>query len=261
MIEKKVTSSEIKIALASYHPKDFFVTECKTDSTYFPGPQGLLIFDGLAITRSYTKPCITGYEIKVSRSDYFRDNKYHLYLQYCNEFYFVVPTGLLKKEEIPDDMGLIYYYPDTGKLLKKKRALHRQIEEPVGLYKYIIYSRLDQERTPFYESRADYAEAYLQDRAEKRDIGRQLGSKMARDLSNAYCRLAVLKESEEKLKLLDGLLKVMEENGIYCWSRESYEEKLSAALQSKMDPDSLKYLKRDLESALNIVKRMEKGDR
>jgi len=93
MSKNKVTATQIKLALAEYHPKDFFIPECKTDSTYFAGPQGLLIFDGLAITRSYAHPCITGYEIKVSRSDFQRDNKYHLYLQYCNKFYFVCRLG------------------------------------------------------------------------------------------------------------------------------------------------------------------------
>ncbi len=63
MSERKITSTEIKMALAEYQPKDFFISECKTDSTYFAGPQGLLIFDGLAVTRSYTSPCITGYDI------------------------------------------------------------------------------------------------------------------------------------------------------------------------------------------------------
>lgn len=94
----KVTLTEIKKALAEYHPKDYFLTECKTCSTYFPDPQGMLKFDGLAMTRSYTSPCITGYEIKVSRSDFFGDNKWHLYLQYCNEFYFVVPVGMVAKD-------------------------------------------------------------------------------------------------------------------------------------------------------------------
>ncbi len=255
--EKRVTSTEIKMALAKYHPNDFFISECKTDSTYFTGPQGLLIFDGLAVTRSYTSPCITGYEIKISRSDFQRDNKYHLYLQYCNEFYFVVPAGLLKKEEIPDNMGLIYYYPETGKLLKKKKSLYRQIEEPVGVYKYIIYSRLEQDRTPFYEERADYAKAYIEDKAEKQAIGRTFGSKMAKELAEAYCRLAVLKEKEDRLGLLDSLIKVMNKNGIYCWSQESYVEKLDEVLKIGAVPDEIKNLKRELTAALNIIGQME----
>lgn len=232
--EKKTTSRDIKMALAKYHPNDFFISECKTDSTYFAGPQGLLIFDGLAVTRSYTGPCITGYEIKISRSDFQRDNKYHLYLQYCNEFYFVVPAGLLKK----------------------KRALYRQIEEPVGIYKYIIYSRLEQDRTPFYEERADYAKAYIEDKAKKQAIGRQLGSKMAKELAEAYCRLAVLKEKEDRLELLDSLINVMNKNGICCRSQGGYVEKLDEALKIGAVPDDIKNLKWELTAALHIIDQM-----
>lgn len=99
---QKVTSTDIKLALKEFHngKPSYFITECKTCSTYFPDPQGLLKFDGLAITKSYTKPNIIGYEIKVSRNDFLQDNKWHLYLQYCNEFYFVVPKGLVKKEDL-----------------------------------------------------------------------------------------------------------------------------------------------------------------
>lgn len=139
---QKVTSTDIKLALKEFHngKPSYFITECKTCSTYFPDPQGLLKFDGLAITKSYTKPNIIGYEIKVSRNDFLQDNKWHLYLQYCNEFYFVVPKGLVKKEELPDHVGLIYFNPDTKGLRTVKKALYRQIEEPVGVYKYIIFT-------------------------------------------------------------------------------------------------------------------------
>lgn len=146
---QKVTSTDIKLALKEFHngKPSYFITECKTCSTYFPDPQGLLKFDGLAITKSYTKPNIIGYEIKVSRNDFLQDNKWHLYLQYCNEFYFVVPKGLVKKEELPDHVGLIYFNPDTKGLRTVKKALYRQIEEPVGVYKYIIFSRLEEDIT------------------------------------------------------------------------------------------------------------------
>lgn len=82
MAEKRVTSTDIKIALSKLHSNrsTYFFTECKTCSTYFPDPQGLLKFDGLAITKSYTKPNIIGYEIKVSRNDFKQDNKWHLWI-------------------------------------------------------------------------------------------------------------------------------------------------------------------------------------
>lgn len=53
-VAQKVTSTDIKLALKEFHngKPSYFITECKTCSTYFPDPQGLLKFDGLAITRA-----------------------------------------------------------------------------------------------------------------------------------------------------------------------------------------------------------------
>lgn len=257
---QKVTSTEIKKALAGYHPKDYFITECKTCSTYFPDPQGMLKFDGLAITRSYTCPCITGYEIKVSRSDFLGDNKWHLYLQYCNEFYFVVPEGLVAKDEIPGDAGLIYYYPKTGKLLKKKRAVYRKIEEPIGVYKYIIYSRLDQERIPFYEERAEYAKAYLANRSEKRKIGKRLGSKMAKDLNDCQERLERLNGVENQLEQFHKIEKVLEKHQIFGWRWHSNMDDaikdLDDALSSSY-PKGLGGVEDKLQSALDMLKKIK----
>lgn len=259
----KVTSTEIKKALAAYHPKDYFLTECKTCSTYFPDPQGLLKFDGLAMTRSYTAPCITGYEIKVSRSDFLGDNKWHLYLQYCNEFYFVVPAGLLAKEEIPENVGLIYYYPETGKLLKKRKAVYRKIEEPVGVYKYIIYSRLDQERIPFYEDRAEYAKAYLEDQREKRKIGRDFGSKMAKELQDCQERLDRMSNVEVRLEQLCKIEKILKKHQLLGWRWPQHSEdtlkELDYALGSSY-PKELDHVEKDLQMALDTLKNIKENN-
>ena len=258
MGEKKFTSKEIKEALAKYHSKDYFLTECKTCSTYFPDPQGLLIFDGLAIRKSYTGPCITGYEIKVSRSDFLQDAKWHLYLQYCNEFYFVVPNGLISKEELPENVGLIYYYPESGNLKKRKKSMYRQIEEPVGVYKYIIYSRLDQDRIPFYESRAEYAKAYLQDREDKRMLGREFGSRMAKELSDMHCRLESLSNAEKEHDLLWKIKDILKKHdvGRYVWKDEGLLEELDKALQSHY-PKDLDMVHKNLQNALDRLIQIE----
>jgi len=83
------------------------------------------------------------YEIKVSRSDFKADfNKSfksfsgkhdsvkHNDLQngkrVCNRFFFVVPNGLIKVDEVPDYCGLIYYHP-SGRLemVKNAKMLHK----------------------------------------------------------------------------------------------------------------------------------------
>lgn len=257
--KKKVTSTDIKLALMDMHlsRSSYFITECKTCSTYFPDPQGLLKFDGLAITKSYTKPCIIGYEIKVSRNDFKQDNKWHLYLQYCNEFFFVVPTGLVKKEELPDNVGLIYYNPDTKALRTVKKALYRQIEEPVGVYKYIIFSKLEEDRLPFYEDKAEYAKAYLEDQKDKKYIGSALGSKMAKDLEAAYKRLEAVRHKEADIERWEKVEKLLRKYDILGWSwyrDDSWLDDLEKALSSSY-PKELEFT---LDALKREVSRLEK---
>ena len=257
--KKKVTATDIKLALKNTHVSrnTYFITECKTCSTYFPDPQGLLKFDGLAITKSYTKPCIIGYEIKVSRNDFLRDNKWHLYLQYCNEFYFVVPYGLVSKEEIPDNVGLIYYNPEKDALRTIKKALYRQIEKPVGVYEYIIFSRLEEDRLPFYEEKAEYARAYLEDQRDKRYIGSVLGSTMAKDLEEAYKRLEAVKHKEIDIEHWEKVEKLLRKHDLLGWNwykDDSWLEDLEKALSSSY-PKELEFT---LDALKREVNRLEK---
>ena len=259
---QKVTSTDIKLALKEFHngKPSYFITECKTCSTYFPDPQGLLKFDGLAITKSYTKPNIIGYEIKVSRNDFLQDNKWHLYLQYCNEFYFVVPKGLVKKEELPDHVGLIYFNPDTKGLRTVKKALYRQIEEPVGVYKYIIFSRLEEDRSPFYNDRAEYCKDYLEDKVVKSAIGQRLGTKLAKDLEDAEKRLKSLQSAEKELQAWKSVKKVLDKAGILPWrwfDNDSWVTDLEQRLSGKMDPIDLELAIKDASRLLTRLQDMQ----
>lgn len=208
-------------------------------------------FDGLAIRKSYTQPCITIYEIKVSRGDFLQDPKWHLYLQYCNEFYFVVPKGMVKKEEIPEgSAGLIYYDSEKGTLKTVRKALWRKIDEPIGVYKYIIYSRLEPDRIPFYESKAEYAKAYLEDKALKRSIGYNLGTKMAQKIAQYEKDFDSIAHYKERAELCKKLLEVMEKHGVVSYWRRDQEqavEALNRALGGGYPPeldDAIEQLKR-----------------
>lgn len=71
--ESTVTSFDIKQSLAKKHGnREFFITECKNG----PTGTGLLQLDGVVIYKSWEHPRIVGYEIKISRSDFQRDNKF-----------------------------------------------------------------------------------------------------------------------------------------------------------------------------------------
>jgi len=75
------------------------------------GTGGMMpIPDVMTIECSFTKPHITIYEVKAERSDFRRDitsGKWERYLAFCNRLYFATPAGLLKREELPEGVGLI----------------------------------------------------------------------------------------------------------------------------------------------------------
>ena len=253
----KVTSTEIKIALSQWKQDDFFLTEVKNGSTYFPPAQGLLIFDGVGIRKSYSKPCITMYEIKVSRGDFLQDNKWNLYRQYCNEFYFVVPKGLIDKKELPSDCGLIYYNPETKKLLTKQKSQYKECDQPYEMYQYIIYSRLASDHIPFYEEKAEYAKDYIADKADKRNIGYALRTKMAKEMTEMSQRLESLKSTEKKVKFFDDVVKLLRNHGgWYSWRDDPEEilKELEKRMSQGCNPDDLDRIE---INAKDILRRIE----
>ena len=101
----RVTEREITIALKARHARrgDFFASQVKM------GMFGSKIMDGVAIPPTWSPRTVIGYEIKVSRSDFLSDQKYPHYMTTSNLFYFVVPKGLIKKDEVPKRVGILEY--------------------------------------------------------------------------------------------------------------------------------------------------------
>ncbi|NQX57538.1 MmcB family DNA repair protein [Paenibacillus qinlingensis] len=131
----KVRADMIKQVLAKRHWQDFFLTEVKNGATHTN--KELLKMDAMAIMKSWANPCVTGYEVKVDHSDFTRANKWPGYMSYCNQFSFVCPTGLIQLDELPVEVGLIYY-PEKQSLTTKRKALYRNIEIPSAVLYYII---------------------------------------------------------------------------------------------------------------------------
>ena len=166
-----INSSQIKESLSARHSKDFFITECKS------GPSTLtntMRFDAYAISKSWMNLTFYGYEVKVSRSDFLADKKWMGYLSLCNQFSFVCPKDMIKPEEIPENVGLIYYYLDSGSLRTVKKAVHRQIETPIDLLLYCIISRIKSDRYPFFSNKQDYFKGWIENKKLDYDLGRNV---------------------------------------------------------------------------------------
>lgn len=133
-----VTNDQLIELLRIKHSKDVFVTECKNGPTYFSRMRRM---DVWTMRRSWSDPRITAYEIKTSRADFLRDKKWRDYLEYCTQFYFVCPWGMIDPCEIESPAGLIYASKKVSRLYIKKRAPVRHIRDPIGVWMYILMAR------------------------------------------------------------------------------------------------------------------------
>lgn len=128
----KVRADLILQALYNKHVSkqrpDAFFTQVKNGPTQMTAPGELLILDAVAFSRSWTRPLITGYEVKTSKNDFVRDEKWPGYLKYCHQFYFVSPPKVIEPEDLPSEVGLIHYNPEKKTLKTKQKAITRPIE-------------------------------------------------------------------------------------------------------------------------------------
>jgi len=186
--ERPISSKMILKLLATKHASDVFVSECKDGPTWGSGPYGShLRMDAWVMKRSWANPLVIVYEAKIARGDFLGDEKWHLYLPYCNEFYFVCPTGLLAVEELPAEAGLLYVSRTGSRLYLKKKAQRRTVEIPEALYRYILMSRsrIDPEheidKNP--GGTAQYWREWLAQKGDNRKLGYEVSTAIRRKVA------------------------------------------------------------------------------
>lgn len=84
------------------------VVEASIDGSW--GSAGRLDVVAFRAFDGYKRVALTGYEVKVSRSDLLADlraGKWRKYLARLDRFYFAFPDGLAQRDEIPEGPGVI----------------------------------------------------------------------------------------------------------------------------------------------------------
>ena len=251
-----VTSTDIKIALQKKHWKAFFLTECKSGSTYLTPVGDMKILDALAIRKSWTNPCFTGYEVKVSRSDFLRDSKFYRYEEIVNCLYLVCPKGMIDRTELPESVGLMYYDPDKKTLTTKKKAIYRKIEYSQDLLLYIIFSRLESDRYPFFNSKKEYFEEYIAGKKSSKDLGTMVSSKLAQENKDLIRQLADVNSFKMESDNYREIIRVLKKHGFYYWHPELLADDLDKRL-SRTCPEDISSIRLTLEGCVERIKAME----
>lgn len=135
-----LTASRVLRLLAAKHSKDVFVAECKDGPTQ--SVRNHVRLDAWVMPRSWAHPEITAYEIKISRNDFLRDEKWQKYLELCHSLYFVAPKGVVDKFELPAEVGLLEVSANAKRLYtRKKAALRTEVVIPESLFRYVLMCR------------------------------------------------------------------------------------------------------------------------
>jgi hypothetical protein len=187
----KLTEAELCTLAAAQLSSERWIalTEVKGGSTWFGS---LARFDMVAIRKSWTEPCIRIYEAKVSRQSFLNDHKWHRYLPYCNEFYWLCPTGLIKRSEIADRCGLATFNPKSGSLSTSKKAIYHPMDEESrsNMLMYLFMWRIGAEDT-----REGRVKRIRQEMEENREVGASYREFVSEKLNEANERIR--KEQDE----------------------------------------------------------------
>ncbi len=250
--------------LADKHHKDLFVPECKDGPTQ--GARHLRI-DAWVMKRSWSNPLSIGYEIKVSRSDFVRDDKMIAYIPLCHQFYIVAPTGVVEKSELPEGAGLICPTTNGTRLLTKVKAVYRDIEWPVDLLRYILMARVGNvnRQVQYYEG-TDKA-AFWRQWLETREINRDFGYRVSRALRTEIDkRIFDVERKNDRLKeeneTLSSIKKYAESKGISLRSSYSAERDLDKIASEQSSGFTLAFeqeVRHAMSSLKTILARIEES--
>ncbi len=207
MTTVKCSEKSITDLLAYKHAEDVFVPQCKTGSTAY---DQVMIFDAWAMKKAWAHPLITGYEIKTDRSDFDNDEKWMGYLPYCNKFYFVCPSKMIQPEELPDSVGLMWVATTGTRLYIKKKAPHRDIENPHDLMKYVLMCRVEIVRSTMYHGNRSEEVEYWKQWLEKEDEKKSVGHKVSKKLQGLFkTRVEDVERTNRHLKVENERLQIV----------------------------------------------------
>ena len=150
----------------------------------------------------------------------------------------------------------MYYDPEKKTLTTRKRAIYRKIEYTPELLLYIIFSRLDSDRIPFFSDRRAYFEAYAAGKTENRDLAQAVNSRIVADNARMERELEEVALFKQQYEVYKAIQDVIHKHGIWVFRPSDAAAELDKAL-SKSVTDDITDIRQDMERIAARLKRME----
>lgn len=248
-----MTADDIQKLLAAKHAKDLFVAECNLGSAM----RGCRRLDAWAMPRSWSPWRTIGYEIKVARGDFLRDNKWREYLPFCHELSFVTPRGLVAPEELPKDVGLLWVSSTGARLYTKRKAVPRTPDpaKVASVMAYCLMSRAHIVASTYgggVESNPDYWRRWLATKRENRALGYRVSRALAEQCSNA---LHAQRKAEELAQSYDAAIARLRELGLDP-ERPVYQWTIDQAIRERLPSNKRSELHYARQTAQRLVEQL-----
>ena len=151
-----------------------------------------------------------------SRGDFLRDEKWPMYLPYCNQLYFVAPKEVISRDEVPAECGLLEVSKNFKRLVTRKKAPRREIEFPEPVFRYVLMrSRIVSEANSRGERNYEFWRDWLKEKREKQEVGWQVRDRIASLVASKVERVQKRNaELEQRIQDCETVERIMESVGI-----------------------------------------------
>ena len=174
-----------------HHESRMVWTDMQMGSSGSPRP------DVFTMKKSYTNPTPISYEIKISRSDFLSDinsAKWQRYLKFSGGVIFAVPKGLITKNEVPFECGLMIRNEETWRTLKRAKPGTGRPDFP-EMMKMLI-DGVGRERGKPLPVQLRTMSAYKEHKGITKSLGKEIAG-VARDIIRAKERYEVWKKAAD----------------------------------------------------------------
>lgn len=243
-------SDRVLMVLQKRHPNDLWFTEVRDGASWNRSHHRL---DALAIRPSWSDPRFVGYEVKVARSDFLRDDKWLAYLPLTHQFSFACPWEMIQRTELPDAVGL-YWVREDGTLKQVRKPVLRPMEGlPTDLLYHLVLSHLRPDHHPFFTDQVAYLQAWVEDRNNGALLGQRVASKLIQ-------RVATLQEEHRQWQGraihaeqdLEAIRHILEPRGLWRDGGGRRWDALEEALDRQPARLAI-HTRRDLEAARELI--------
>jgi hypothetical protein len=194
--------------------------------------------DAWVMLKQWSSPCCIGYEIKVDRADFLRDEKWPGYLPLCNRFYFVAPPEVIRPEELPPEAGLLRVSNTGAKLYQKKKAPHRDVEIPENLFRYILMCRAKITPALIESDRLRVYREWLEEKTDTRKLGYAIRGRIGEVMRELHFENERLRGENAGFDQLRKILAEAKINNYHDWDKASRLQKaIQARLRDVVPPD------------------------